>query len=439
VALDPANAAPAPASTTLSTLEQAYWCLLDHYVMSKTLDNRVLLEGAFGGLVQELLNKGLDQAIAVLPVLSGNRQTDWSVFSAAYQKVSQALSHDASLQQDLAEATMQGMVQILHDNHTFWSVSIPASVLAKYPGGVLYGLGITTSASYGPIYLPEAHAPLFVTAVQPGSPAAAQHLAPGDIITTVNGSVPFSNGQLNPGVLAWLFPQPALDNPTIQVAFSRPRTGETWTATLPPSFYVPLLTSPVSARALSDSVAYVSLADFVPNAGDVVRQALTGLHLKNPRGIVLDLRGNPGGSPTGVSQLLGAFVHDHIWGYLIDGNGQRFPQSVDNSVPLFHLSLVMLTNRQCASACDAFAGAVRDLGIGTLVGTRTAGAIAGAASSYFLNDGSVLQITAMRSAGVNGEMLNGIGVAPNYNVPLTAQELSSGQDPAIAKAMTLLS
>jgi carboxyl-terminal processing protease len=439
VALDPANKAPAPASTTLSTLEQAYWCLLDHYVTGKTLDNQVLLEGAFGALVQELLRKGLDQATAMLPALSGDRQADWQVFSTAYQKVSQALAADADLQQDLAAATMQGMVQSLHDNHTSWSVSPPAAVLEKFPNGVAYGLGIVTSASAGPTYLPEARSPLFVTEVQPGSPAAAQHIALGDIIIAVNGNVPFSNDQLNPGVMAWLFPQPATDNQAVRVTFSRPRTGQTWTVTLTPTFFAPPVASPVSARALSDSLAYVRLTNFVPDAGDLVRQALEGLHLKNLHGIVLDLRGNSGGSPTGVSQLLGAFVHDTIWGYLIDGNGQRFSQSVDNSVPLLHLSLVVLTDRHCASACDAFAGAVRDQAIGPLVGTRTAGAIAGAASAYFLNDGSVLGITAQLGMGVKGEMLNGIGVAPDYEASLTAQELSSGQDPAIAKAITLLS
>src|SRR5260221_624074 len=56
---DPAHSAPSPAPTTLTTLEQAYWCLLDHYVTGKTLDDRVLLDGAFIALVQDLLRKGL--------------------------------------------------------------------------------------------------------------------------------------------------------------------------------------------------------------------------------------------------------------------------------------------------------------------------------------------------------------------------------------------
>ncbi len=64
--------APPPLSpTTLTTLEQAYWCLFDHYVTGKTLDDRVLLNGAFSGFVQALLRRGVDQPTAMLPALSG--------------------------------------------------------------------------------------------------------------------------------------------------------------------------------------------------------------------------------------------------------------------------------------------------------------------------------------------------------------------------------
>src|SRR5256886_4146389 len=52
-----------------------------------------------------------------------------------------------------------------------------------------------------------------------------------------------------------------------------------------------------------------------------------------------------------------------------------------SSVPLLHLPLVVLTDRNCASACDAFSGAVKDLRLGTLVGTRTAGIVAAPARS----------------------------------------------------------
>jgi carboxyl-terminal processing protease len=98
----------------------------------------------------------------------------------------------------------------------------------------------------------------------------------------------------------------------------------------------------------------------------------------------------------------------------------------------------VLTDRNCASACDAFSGAVKDLRLGTLVGTRTAGIVAAPAAPYLLDDASLIILPAKHELSADHELINGIGVAPDYYVPLTAQDLSTGHDPDIAKALTLL-
>ncbi len=156
------------------------------------------------------------------------------------------------------------------------------------------------------------------------------------------------------------------------------------------------------------------------------------------RGLILDLRGNGGGYSAEVSQLLGAFIHGAAWSYDCDVHGSCAASYTDSSTPLLHLPLVVLTDRNCISGCDAFSGAVKDLRLGTLVGTRTAGIVAGPAAGYLLDDGSLLALPAMHDLGADHELINGIGVAPDYYVPLTAQDLSTGHDPDIAKALTLL-
>jgi carboxyl-terminal processing protease len=95
-----------------------------------------------------------------------------------------------------------------------------------------------------------------------------------------------------------------------------------------------------------------------------------------PRRLTLDLRGNGGGSPAGVSTLLGAFIHGKAYADDCDVHGSCAATYTDTSVPLLHLPLVVLTDRNCASACDAFSGAVKDLRPGTLAGTRTSGIMA---------------------------------------------------------------
>ena len=435
------SAPPHLGPTTLTTLEQAYWCLFDQYVTGKTLDDRVLLNGAFIGFVQELLRRGVDQPMAQLPALSGDRQADLYTFGTVYQRVIKALPQDTSLQQDLAAATMQGMVGSLDDDHTRWGrpISPPAEVVRRFPNGALYGLGIVTSASGGVVpALPEAQPPLFILSIWPASPAARQGLRPGDFITAVNGIPPFSNGQINPGVLAWLSPSPS-QSAGVQVTLQRPVTGQTWTVALTPGPFVfpgPL----VSTRVLAGSLAYIQLDGFDTGAGYEVLGAIHGLKLgKHLRGIILDLRSNGGGDPVGVAELLGAFVHGKIWSYDLDRDGKRRANQTEDSVPLLLQPLVVLTDRRCFSACEAFTGAVRDLGLGKIVGMRTGGKVAGPAYGYSLDDGSVLAITVVREAGAKGETIDGIGVAPDYVVPLTAVALSAGHDAEIEKAISVLS
>jgi len=442
----PANGEPPPPlkPTTLTTIEQAYWCLFDHYVTGKTLDDRTLLNGALSGLIQELLRRGRDQSSAMLPALTGNRQSDWHAFSAMYQQVSAALPQDASLQQALAAAIMQGMVQSLNNDHTRWirQAPFPESLRKQFPHGAAYSLGFTTSAdSVDGTALPEAQPPLFLVSVDPDSPAALKGLRSGDIITAVNGIAPFADDQFNSGLMSWLdpaFPQdfqtPA---PRVQVTLTRPSTGQHWTVSLQPALYAP--PPIVTARVLANSIAYVHMAGFLPNAATLVEQAIQGLHLgKNLRGIILDLRSNGGGAPEGVAELLGAFVHNKIWSYDIDQDGKHTANSTSYTVPLLHQPLVVLTDRRCVSACDAFTGAVRDLGLGKIVGTRTGGRVSGPAGVYLLDDGSSLLIPSFSEVGAHGETIDGIGVAPDDNVPLTAAALLAGHDPEIEKAINLL-
>jgi carboxyl-terminal processing protease len=191
----------------------------------------------------------------------------------------------------------------------------------------------------------------------------------------------------------------------------------------------------VSARALPGRVGYVRIHGFfTPTTGS---DALAALRRLEPRrGVVLDLRGNTGGNPQALAALIGGFVHHRRLAVNVDRAGRRQVLLTDDSVALVDQPLVMLVDGGSLSAAEIAAADVRDLGLGRLVGARTAGIVAGAGLPFGLDDGSVLAIDTAAGFGPDGEIIDGIGVPVDRQAPLpTPDQLARGQDPGITAAL----
>jgi carboxyl-terminal processing protease len=91
------------------------------YYAGPVLDDRVLLAGAFAGFTQELDRLGLDRPDAAMPALTGHRDSDWAAFAAVYQRVTGQLRASVAQRQEIAAATLTGMVASLDNNHAGWS------------------------------------------------------------------------------------------------------------------------------------------------------------------------------------------------------------------------------------------------------------------------------------------------------------------------------
>lgn len=424
---EPPQEPPPLKPTTVTTIGQAYHCIYDNYFSGPTLDSRDLLQPAFAALTQELQRQGVDQANATLPALKGKRDADWAAFSKAYQQIEAKLT-DPKVRQAVAEATLRAMVDSLNDNHARWG--------RPDEGPETVPVGIRVSGTRGPGIDPVATGPVFVTRVAPGSGAANAGIQPGDEILAVNDIPAVLNGKPLEEVLRALGGgQPGH---TIKVTLRRPSSGETLTRDVKPVEF-PRTPPQVEAKLLPGDVAYVTLPGFAQGYADKVLQAIADLRKdKTLRGVILDLRGNGGGSPQEVSRLLGGWTRSKATSYFCDVRDKCTPNSADATVPLVNLPLVALTDRNCASACDSFTSTVKDLRLGTLVGTRTAGAVSGPGAGFVLDDGSMVILPKLHEIGANRELVNTIGVAPDHVAPLTAAALSAGRDPGIDKALTLL-
>ncbi|MEV1245555.1 S41 family peptidase [Nonomuraea sp. NPDC050022] len=425
----------AETATTVDIIEQAYFCILGNYYSGPTLDARALLAAGFVALTQELNRNGRDLPEATMPALTGDRKADWTAFETAYRKVTDRVP---DLRDKLAIVTLEAIVAALGDNHARWTHGVKRP--PDYYDGDGYGLGLFANIE-GPqvdgnpgVALP----PLFVTTVQGGA-AQAAGLRPGDIIESINGSAPFIDGKPSPAIAA-LYPQYPEARP-VRLRLLRQSTGRRWSMTLKPGLYQRDLAAlqVVQSKLLDDSIAYVRLRGFAPDSADRVLKAISRLRTgRTLTGVVLDVRGNGGGSPTEATRLVSAFGHGKVTAYQCTVDGKCETSRTDDTVELVNLPLVVLTDRGCASACEHFSSAVKDHRLGRLVGTRTAGVISGPAQSHLLGNNTLLGFPARHHLGPDREVIDRIGVPPDHYVPLSPEDAAAGRDPALAKALTLL-
>jgi carboxyl-terminal processing protease len=425
----------AETATTIDVIEQAYFCILGNYYSGATLDARSLLTAGFVALTQELNRNGRDVPEATMPALTGDRKADWTAFEATYRKITDQV---ADLRDKLAVVTLEAMVAALGDNHARWDHG-GGKRHPDYYDGDGYGLGFQASISQQMNSNPGvALPPLFVTTVQGGA-AQAAGLRPGDVIESINGSAPFIDGKATPAIAA-LYPRYPQARP-VQLRLLRQTTGRRWTVTLQPGLYQRDLAAlqVVRSKLLEDSLAYVQMRGFAPDSAQRVLKAISRLRTgRTLTGVVLDLRGNGGGGVPEAIRLLSAFVHGKVTGYLCTVDGKCEAMRTDDTVELLNLPLVVLTDRSCASACEHVSSAVKDLRIGQLVGTRTAGLVSGPQQAYLLSNNTTLAFPTRHGLGPNREVINRIGVAPDHYLPLTPKDAAAGRDPALTKALTLL-
>ncbi|GAA2986914.1 S41 family peptidase [Streptosporangium longisporum] len=440
VCTPPQGPAEAETATTIDVVEQAYLCILGRYYSGATLDARSLLTTGFAALTRELNRSGREVPEAVMPALTGDRGTDWAAFEAAYRKI---VDRVPDLRDRLAVVTLEAIVAGLGDNHARWAHDI-----RRPPGhydGDDYGLGLQVNvtgpqASGAP---GAARPPLFVTAVQGGA-ARAAGLRPGDVIESINGSVPFVDDRAAPAIAA-LRPRYPEARP-VRLRLLRQATGRRWSVTLRPGLFPqdPADLRVVRSELLDDGgagggVAYVRMTGFAPDSANRVFKAVSRLRTgRTLSGLVLDLRGNGGGSPAEATRLVSAFARGQVTAYQCTADGRCEAMRTDGTVEPLGLPLVVLIDGDCASACEHFSSAIKDLRAGRLVGTRTAGMISGPARGYLLANNTFLSLPTRHHLGPNREVIDRIGVPPDHHVPLTAKDAAAGRDPALAKALTLL-
>jgi carboxyl-terminal processing protease len=193
-------------------------------------------------------------------------------------------------------------------------------------------------------------------------------------------------------------------------------------------------------------VGYIKLDEFSSHAAEQMKQAIEELSNKQASGFILDLRGNPGGLLFSSVEIARMWMEEGSIVSTIDRKGGNQKFSADGKA-LTQLPLVVLVDQYSASASEILAGALKENGRATLVGTRTYGK-GTVQSVHSLSDGSGLAVTIARYYPPSGIDINHKGISPNIEVDLTKQDqitlnanpalVGTNADPQYARAVNIL-
>lgn len=167
----------------------------------------------------------------------------------------------------------------------------------------------------------------------------------------------------------------------------------------------------VKYEILKNNIGYIQITEFDDVTTDQFTEALAVVKGARAKGLILDLRGNPGGSLNVVVDIARQILPKGLIVYTEDKYGEREEYNCDGRRQL-DMPLVVLVNGNSASASEILAGAVKDYKLGTLVGTTTFGK--GIVQRILpLTDGTALKLTISAYYTPNGNNIHGVGIEPD--------------------------
>ena len=176
------------------------------------------------------------------------------------------------------------------------------------------------------------------------------------------------------------------------------------------------LASVVDREVRGGGVGYLRVRQFTEDTPAELAEGIRALRDEGMRGLILDLRGNPGGRLRSAAEMAELFLEEGRTILTVESRrGVREEFRVTAEEPVFRRPLVVLIDGRSASASEILAGALRDYGRAVLVGARTFGK--GSVQSVFGFDGGRgLKLTTARYLLPGGDAINGEGVAPDVAV-----------------------
>jgi carboxyl-terminal processing protease len=356
------------------------------------------------------------------PAASSDEEAAFQVFWEAWQLLKNEYYGDLPEPPVMARAAMRGVLATLDDKNTALIDPEISKIINESSTGSFEGVGAVVQINQDNV--------LEIVRLYPGQPADKAGIKAGDLVIAVDGRSIIGYSVYE--AIA-LIRGPAGSSVKLTIM----RKGEA--TPLEISVTRAKITIPlVQSKVLSGTVAYVSLSNFSsPNASSELESAIQDLLAQKPKGLILDLRDNPGGFLQQSIEVADIFLDGGVIASEKDrdGNGQTFrdtPQGAAQDIPL-----VVLVNGGSASASEIVAGALQDRGRAKLIGETTYGK-GSVQLPHQLSDGSELRVTIAHWFTPNDRQIDGKGLMPDIAVPMTQDDATAGRDPQLDRAVQYL-
>lgn len=334
-----------------------------------------------------------------------NRDSNESVLDEVTKKIL-ANSANQTDQQTLERAAIDGMLKSLGDK---WSQYLPSTGNKSFEEsieGQFSGIGVWIRS--------DESGAVSVAGIVPSSPAEFAKIQNGDVIESVDGVSTFNrplsevanllSGENNTNAIL------AVKRNDELLSFNIKRTD--------------LKTNPVEAKILNEGVISIAISEFNRGSARALRAAL-GSSGQEITGVILDLRGNPGGLLVEAVDVAGAFLNG---GLVVEFHRSGQSPEVFNALGNgdSRTPLVVIVDRGTASAAEVVAAALQDRNRAIIVGEKTFGK-ATVQNSESLSNGAEIELTVGYYITPSGKKLEGQGIEPDIEVSANEEKFVAEQ------------
>lgn len=321
----------------------------------------------------------------------------------------------------LMQGAIRGMMDALGDEQTFYMEpqvyqNETSSLQGQYEG---IGAYVDTDGDY-------------LTIVSPieGSPAEQAGLLPGDKVIAIDGE-DMTGVSPEEARLKVLGPEGT------KVTLTVTREGE------PEPLEFTITRAQIKIRSaegkmLENNIAYVDINTFGDKTTQELHAALDDLLPQNPRGIIIDLRNNPGGYLSTAVEVSSEFIDEGVILYEEYGDGRRDEHKALGNGQATDIPLVVLINEGSASASEILAGALQDYERATLVGVKSFGK--GSVQNWvpLSNNQGAARVTIARWLTPDERLIDHLGLVPDVVVETIPEDFEAGRDPQLDAAVETL-